>query len=324
MELNFIKDFPSVLSSLPQIAAKTICCLVIGTVSVYPGIAASPMPPIQAQVTVEGGGNFSVGEPLSLLYKLTNVSGDQNVGVGLGADKAQWCQLSLTDASGRITQTILDDSSPEPRGLHFTGAYLLQPDASEQDYIVVTRYLRISQPGKYTLTVQVHLPYTLEEPSASASLVDRIKSSSKVLTTRFVFPLNVTAANTTNLAAEAANLSRRAKAEKDDSTRKFLLDELFSMPAAQAAPVWQELVLGASPMDRDLLVGKLAGLRSSEAANILLQMIDNPATNSRFISDRLAEIYNHGTPAVRAHIKSIAEHRGLQVPERIVLPQIMD
>lgn len=324
MQLKFVKEPITLLSNSARLAVKTLCCLAIGAVSSQAGLAASPTPPIEAQITVDGSKNLSVGEPLSLLYRITNVSGDQNVGVGLGADKAQWCQLSLTDASGKTVQTIPNQGAPEPRGLHFTGTYLLQPDASEQDYLVVTRYLRISKPGKYTLTVQVNLPYILEEPTSSISLASRIKSSNKALITRFVFPLNITAANTTNLAAEAVNLSRMAKAEKDDSKQKCLLDELFSMPAAQAAPAWQKLVLGAGPMDKDLIVGKLAALRSAEAADILLQMVDNPATNSRFVSDKLAEVYNSGTPALQAHIKFIAGQRGLQVPEEIALPQVMD
>ncbi len=324
MQLKFVKKSPMLLSSLASLAAKTICCLALGAMSIQTGNATPSVPPIQAVVTVEGNTNLSVGQPLSLLYTITNVSSDQNIGIGLGTDKAQWCQLSLTDANGQTDQTIPNDGSLEPRGLHFTGTYLLQPDASEQDHLVVTRYLQITHPGKYTLTVQVRLPYTLEEPSSSVSLADRVKSSNTFLTKRFVFPLTVVAANTTDLVAKAAALSRMARAEKNGSKLKFLLDQLFSMPPKQAAPAWKELALGASPGDTDLIVRKLADLRSSEAADILFQMIGNPAASSNFVSDKLAEVYNSGTPALRAHIQTLAGKHGIQLPEQISLPQVVD
>jgi len=299
------------------------------------GICANAAPqtfvPVKTQVSVDGSSTILLGEPLSLYYRLTNVSTDQGVGVGLGTNKTQWYDLNLTDASGKPAQIVSDERPLNPRGLHSTGTYFLPPNGYQEDHIVVTRFFRFLHSGKYILTVKSHVAYVtevaMEEASLDSSLEQDIRSSGKTSTNEFIFPITVSEADPIRLGTRSRVLREAATAEKHGRKYRALLDALFSMPETQAAQEWEILASGAGRVDSEVIADELATVHSSKATTLLVQMLDNPnltADEKFYIKTKINETYNSGDSQLRAHIKSIAASRGVKMPEHVAMPQVVD
>lgn len=312
-------------------AFSVSCYLAYGAMSI-PAIAIpQPPAPIEAQVSVAGSKTLSLGEPLSLLYRITNTSNRQGVGIGLGSHKTSWCQFRLTDASGNQVQATSDQQSSDQRGLHSTGIFFLRPDAYEEDHLVVTQALKIAHPGRYTLVVQVNIPYTTEEATEenflTSNLEGDIKSSDTVLKRRFVFPITVTEMNVSHLEAQANDLKRMVLTEKNDKKKQALLNALFSIPEAQASASWRDLINGVGNGDTTLLADRFARLHSSTGAELLVQLLDKPGLSSSdasFIQGKIFENYETGPIAVKERIKALAVSRGSVMPEGVIVPQATD
>lgn len=302
-----------------------------GTLSICVNAAPQASCPVKIQVSVDGSSTMLLGEPLSLHYRMTNVSADQGVGVGLGTNGTQWYSLSLTDASGKSAQIVPDDRPLNPRGLHSTGTYFLPPNGYQEDHIVVTRFFRFLHSGKYTLTVKSHVAYATEvateETSLDSSLGQDIRSSGKTSTGEFVFPVTVSESDPVRLETRSTALREAATAEKHGQKYRALLDALFSMPETQAARDWEILASGAGRMDSEVIADELSQVHSARATTLLVQMLDNPnitADEKSYIKTKINETYNSGDSQLRANIKSIAASRGIKMPEHVAMPQVVD
>jgi len=286
--------------------------------------------PMAVEASLATPATISLGEPIMLHYKRSNLSSDEKLVVLIGIYKTGWYTLGLKDQAGNQVRLIPDTRPLNPRGPHSgdVGIYATsdQRDSWRDGYIVATKSFTVPHPGKYVLTMHVQASYTLvapmlEDPVQMKSL---IASAGTVLTQDFSFPLTVTAADPLVLQAKAKALKEAISKELSSTLLLPEMDELFSMPEAQAGPVWEEMAVQAKPMDRDLIADKVAGLHSSRAADILFKMRDNPTTDSGFVNDKLSEIYNGGDVPLREHIKAAAAQRGIQLPDKISIPQVID
>jgi len=288
----------------------------------------------QAPMTVEASlatpATISLGEPIMLHYKLSNLSSDEQLVVLIGIYNTTWYTLGLKDQSGNPVRLIPDTRPLNPRGSHpgDVGMYATsgQRDSWRDGYIVATKSFTVPHPGKYVLIMHVQASYTLVAPTLedSVQMKSLIASAGTVLTEDFSFPLTVTAADPVVLQAKAKALKEAIGKELSSTLLLPEMDELFSMPEAQAGPIWEDMAIKAKPMDRDLIANKVAGLHSNKGADILFKMRDNPATDSGFVNDKLSEIYNGGDVPLREHIKAAAAQRGIQLPDKISLPQVID
>lgn len=304
----------------------------LANIANIPAKANPQMPaPIQAQISLDGSPRIMLGEPIVLHYKIANVSDNQGVGIGLGTYKTQWCQLSLSSADGRSAQVIPDERPLNPPGLHSTGTYFLQPDGSEEDRLVVTRFFRILYPGRYTLAVHIRVPYVAEavteESALTSNLRSDIKANNKVLDDDFVFSLTVVKADPSVLKAKANSLMQSVTTEKDVQREKALLDALFSMPETQAASSWKSLANNADRMDAELIADQLARIHSITTADLLVQMLDSTklsADETSYIKTKINQNYNSGDVGLKAHIKSLAANRGIEMSDEVAIPQPSD
>ena len=308
------------------VAFTLICTVLLLPVS----SSQADQAPMAVTASLATPATISLGEPIMLHYKLSNLSPDEKLVVLSGIYNTGWYTLGLKDQAGNPVRLIPDTRPLNPPGLHAgdVGIYATsdQRDSWRDGYIVATKSFTVPRPGKYLLTMHVQAPYTLvaptlEDPVQMKSLID---SAGTVLTEDFSFPLTVTTADPVVLQAKAKALEEAISKEKNGTILLPEMDELFSMPEAQAGPIWEEMATQAKPMDRDLIANKVASLNSNKAADILFKMMDNPATDSGFVNDKLSEIYNGGDVLLREHIKTAAAQRGIQLPDKISMPQVID
>ncbi len=320
---------------LAALLCGAAACLSAGGTSMNANAGPQTSAPLEARVSVNGNSTIVLGEPISLYYSITNISDDQGVGkgvgIGLGTNETQWYQLSLTDEAGRSAQIIPDERSLSPRGLHSTGTYFLSPNGHKEDHIAVTKFFQIMHPGKYNLVVQVHIPYAAgsvtKEASLTSDLESDIKSSNTTLVDRFVFPIMVTKADPARLEARANALREAATAERYGQKYRALLDALFSMPEAQAASSWKSLANNADRMDAELIADQLARIHSITTADLLVQMLDSTklsADETSYIKTKINQNYNSGDVGLKAHIKSLAANRGIEMSDEVAIPQPSD
>lgn len=306
-----------------SVAASSFCCTLIFAPASFG--QADPAP-LSVEVSLASPATFSLGEPVVLQYKLSNLSSDEKLAVLSGTHSTSWYTLTLTDQAGNQVRQTPNVSPSAPSGYHAGDVSIYAAGDHSESYTVASKSISILCPGRYTLTVHVQAPYTLVAPPLENPVLIKamMNSAGTVLNQDFSFPLNVTAANPVLLQAKANAL--REEISKEQSSARLLpeMDELFSMPEAQAGSIWEELAVQAKPMDRDLIADKVAGLRSNKAVDILFKMIDNPLSNSGFVSRRLSEVYNGGDFALREHIKSAAAQRGIHPPDKVNVPQVID
>ena len=265
-----------------------------------------------------------------LHYKLSNLSSNEQLVVLSRIYNTAWYTLGLKDQAGNPVRLTPDTRPLNSPGAHSGDVNIYatsdRRDSWRDGYIVATKSFSVPGPGKYVLTMHVQAPYalvapTLEDPVLMKSLIN---SAGTVLTQDFSFPLMVTATDPVVLQAKANALKEAISKELNSTILLPEMDELFSMPEAQAGPVWEDMAIHAKPMDRDLIAKKVADLHSNKGVDILFEMMGNPATNSAFVSTKLSEIYNEGDTALRGHIKSAAAQRGTQLPDKISLRQVID
>lgn len=319
-------DISRTLQRLPAAALLLFCALLL--------LSASSSKADQSSISVEARlatpATISLGEPIMLYYKLSNLSSDEKLVVLSGSYNTAWYTLGLKDQAGNSVRLIPDTRPLNPPGPHSgdVGIYATSDsrDSWRDGYVVATKSFSVPRPGKYVLTMHVQAHYTLVPPTLENSVLMKnlISETGAILAQDFSFPLTVTPADPIVLQAKANALKEAISNEKSSTLLLPKMDALFSMPEAQAAPIWQQMAMQAKPMDRDLIASKVAGLNSNTAADILFKMMDNPLTNSAFVSTKLSEIYNAGNSALRDHIKSAAAQRGMQLPDKVAVPQVID
>ncbi len=286
--------------------------------------ATDHMGALDAQVSLATKTTFVQGEPIILRYSTVNVS-DQKIGVDWG--QTAGCTLSLTDQAG-IT-TVVQQQGVPAKGFHLVADPFVPVGGKRETYFTVPQRVIGLHPGRYTLSVRVQLPYTVAESNEENPLVieKKIKASGNVFSRTFRFPLTVTAPNDSLLRATAASLVKTILTPPSGPEAQADMEALFSMPEAQAEPSWRELVAHSNPMNAALIADKLGNVDSVKAANLLLEMRDNPSLSpesSAFVSEKLAQMYNSGSVALRSHLKNTMAQRGISLPDKIAVSQPTD
>ena len=284
---------------------------------------------IDVSLSLDTPSVIEAGEPIILRYKMMNTLEDQTVGAYTGRYKTSWYSLSLRNVSGQSTATGRHEQSPDPGGLQATETSTFAPGGDESGYIVASSALVAAHPGRYTLTAHVDVHYAALNPTEHNSFV--IKSTIAASDAHFVrdytFPITLTAPVSSHLAFRAETLRKGIQVEQDNTKLTALLDALFAMPESEAAPSWTALANNPRRMHEENIADELAGLRTTKAIDLLVQMSDNldlPYATRYYIKTDIDKAYNLGNPDIRSHIKSIATGRGLEMPDQVAIPQAAD
>lgn len=279
---------------------------------------------LDAKVSVVTKTTFVQGEPIILRYLTANVS-DQRLGVSWGQTAGY--TVSLTDQAG-ATNVVQQQITPA-RGLHLVPDPFMPVGSKRESYFTVPQRLISLYPGRYTLTVQVRLPYTTadENEENPLKIEQKVQASGTVFSRVFRFPLLITASNDSVLRATAASLLKTIVATPYGPECQADMEALFSMPESQAAASWKELVARSGSINEALIADKLGDVGSVKAADLLLKMLDKPSLssdNSMFISEKLAQIYNSGSVSLRSHLQNTMMERGLEMPSKIAVSEVTD
>ena len=282
------------------------------------------LPQCKMQLTTNA--SLTLGEPVILHAEMLNPSEEQKLWVRTGLYQSDWYTLSLVDQWGRSEAAIPDLRTREPAGAHGFDITIVQPSSSVPIDIVATRFLPIVRPGKYFLKVHVYTSYTQTEAASEdvTQAQGQIKSGKSILAEDFTFPLTVTPADPVSLQNKANELKQDILKKPGSKSHYADIDALFSMSEVVAWTAWQSLADEGNSSTQEIVADKLANLHSSKAVDILFRMKDNPTSNSEIISTKLSEIYNAGDPVLRDHIKAVAAEKGITLPEKIALPQVID
>ncbi len=282
--------------------------------------ADSSAGPFSIQASLLTPARISLGEPILIRYKLMNAS-PQNALTHLGIYGTDWYTLTMRDSQGAVVPLIPDPRPTHPQGAYSSKSGFCRPGTSDIDYIPVTRRLAIQHSGRYVLTIHARLPYVMDDTVTEATPEALATSSELVQTQDIVFPILVTPADPIHL-QNIAEILRKASADGQDGQLELAnMDALFSMPEAQAAAEWRSLAMKPS-MSTDAVVRELAELRSTTGADILAEMLNNPALARSCISVSLNRLYNAGFPALREHIAGIARKHGFEMPEVAGTPYV--
>ncbi len=296
----------------------------LGSPKLYADVSPDTAPQLKMQITT--GAKLTLGEPVILRAEITNPLVGQSLWVQTGWYAADWYTLSLVDSAGNPVAALPDTRTREARGALGPSLKIVSPDSTAPLDIVATSYLPIPHPGKYLLKVHVQAPYALEEVSAEnfPQVQHQLKSGETALVGDFVFPLTVGPADPSVLQSKANALVQNIFTQTVGKSHDTDLDALFSMPEPIAWTSWQRLADKGNADTQDRVADHLARLHTSKAADILFKMLDSPSGDGSFVSEKLAEIYNHGGLALREHIKASAAQRSVQLPEQISVPQAID
>ena len=257
--------------------------------------------PPQIRIQNATGTKITLGEPVILRAEIMNPSEGQKLWIQTGWYESGWYTLSLVDSKGNSVTAIPDTRTREARGALGPDLKIVSPSSMAPLDIVATRFLPIPHPGKYLLKVHVQAPYAPEEVSAEnfPQVQRQLKSNETILTGDFVFPLTVGAADPSILQSRANGLMQSILKQTVGTSHDTDLDALFSMPEANAWTSWQYLADEGNADTQARVADHLANLHTSKAADILFKMLDNPSGNTRFVSEKLAETYNNGSPTLR-------------------------
>lgn len=280
--------------------------------------------PIGVEVSLINS-TVTLGEPVVLHCKITN-STDTEMGVYTGRDNSG-LSIELTDAMGRSTQTIADPRLPEG-GLRRVndGARISASSVYERDLVLTQQFL-LTHPGQYQITVHVRLPYGAE--TQNNFIVPRLleQTYGTVLTQDFSLPLTITPRNPAQLRSIAEGLHKSivGSAQGGYVEKNRLIEELFSIPQQYVLSDWQALArdpkLGG--VLRDKVASELARVNSVAAADILADMIWNPAQPPAARVDSQVGNYLHNMrfqqsadPLLKQHVDKLFTDHGHPAPDR--------
>ncbi len=264
---------------------------------------------------------ITVGEPVIVRCNVKNVSG-QVAAAHIGRGGTDWYTLTLRDASGRLIPFPLDNRFKSPSGPYWTMNSYFQNESASDEYILINTSEITQKPGNYTLIVHVSLQYALITDAEVGSPGALTRAAGLTQIQDISLPIIVTSADPTRLRAVTEALRKAASGPISDRLKLVYMDALFSMPEAQAAPVWTDLATKPG-MNTDLVANELERLHSKSSVDILVKMLDTPNLECTPISDRINRIYNAGTPALREHIKVLAEQHGFVMPDVAGVPMVM-
>lgn len=291
-----------------------------------PGAFADQADPPIVTMTAASSSRISQGEPFVIHYKIENSASEGQLTFHAGSDNDQWYTVTLRGPNGLV---IPVPKAPEKK----LEGFFLSPERSvrhgdfDSGDFIATRGLPVLPPGTYRLIVHVDTPFYAEPEGVGArySSPGVPDPPTGTLVQTVTFPLVVTPADPAKLRALAEQWKAALLAPAQDASWRVLTEELFSLPAAQALPTWQALIVNPAS-DSNMLedaVSQLSRLKTNTAADLLVQMQHRPGTAKSItprVGGALAEMYNTGSPALREHIKGLAADQGAELGEALTGP----
>lgn len=286
--------------------------------------------PLDIQLSLVGGTRFSLGEPISLRYDVTNSSKEDlvaHVGFDGASGGMRWLTIRLTGADGKAVLP-LPEVGPSERNGQQNDVFLVSAGRTQHGYVVLSQRFVLPSAGDYSLVVSARMPYDVEEPplddvpgQEAAVEVPPAYLASKT----FSFPLHVAPADPRKLQALAESLRQEATAEHDVSKRSMLIQSLFSLPETQAAASWRTIASDPrlSYWGADDVAHGLAQVRSVQAADILAGMFPTaqeaagPNVIANFGSRELEDMYRAGPARLRQYISHLYAIHGLVFPPKL-------
>ena len=295
-----------------------------GSARLCADVSPDTVPQLKMQIMTST--KFTLGEPIILHAEITNPSTEQRLWIQTGLYGTDWYTANLVDSNGVSVTAVPDTRTREPRGVFGPDFKIIGPSGTSSLDIVATRFMLIPHPGKYILKIHVHAAFAgTEAASENVSQVEsRLKSAENVLVRDFIYQLTVTHADPAILQSRAETLEQNILTQTLGKSHDTDIDSLFSMPEGIAAPIWQQLADKGNLDTQARVVDHLANLHSSKAVDILFNIAQDKSGNSEFASEKLAEAYNEGNIGLREHIKSIAAQKGIQLPDKILVPVVID
>ena len=321
-----MKLFSCLLTLVRMAVALTFTGLATSAIA-----AVTTNDPVSVSMSLDTPSTVTLGEPIILHYKVTNLDPNNKMGIQFGVYKNAWYTLGLIDQAGKPIDPVTDKRPAKPPGLYIPGDYLLDQAGSRYDahegYAVITQSFVLVQPGKYLLTARVHLPYIAAPVSETVFSQERVGKPTETLIQDFVIPITVSPTDATRLRQVSESLRQLIVSEKNDEKYKAVLAALFTIPEIQASSSWEALVNQADWTNREVIAEQLAKVHSIKTVDFLVHMLDNPALSydeKSFIRTKIDESYNAGDGTVKGHIKALAASRGGTMPEKVVIPQAGD
>lgn len=275
--------------------------------------------PINVQVSLASSA-ITQGEPIVLGYKITNTT-SQSIETYMGRDEKGWLTFRLTDATGKPVAALTDARRDGRRdGIYVVGPRL-EAKSETQGSVIVSQYFLAPHTGTYRLSVSVHLPYAMEAQSAGI-IAERFEQTfGTAVAQESVLTFTVTPPDPIRLRTVAASLTASLP-EKTIAEKQAAIEALFSMPEADALPVWKALAHDPKldSFTLNAISKQLARLNTMQSAELLIDMIENPAQppavrRETQIGIGLTEMYvRNADGPLKRRVGKFFTSRGLALP----------
>ncbi len=270
-----------------------------------PATAQEQLLDLEMEITKK---TVSLGEPIILDYKIINSSSSDEAYIHLGEFSKWWLTISLVDEAGREAPAIKAIPPPGKQALQGRAAFI-SPMSGFPGHFIVNQWFVVSRPGNYRLNVHARLNYVLGSHARRVTQEQLAKGSDTALTRDYSFPIVVTRREPARLRAVAESLRAALSEAKGHQTRR-LVEALFTMPAAYAAPSWQELINDPErPIDiQSSVTGRLARFPSLEAADFLTWIAWSskiPEHTRPGVKNILRRFHEKGNANLKQHVEQI-------------------
>lgn len=278
----------------------SLFCMAIGITcfaSMPPSLLAAPPQPGLLQVAVVDK-TVSLGEPIILKYKVTNVE-DRKISSNISDEPEKWLSIKLTDSSGHSVE-VNSNSALRPRR---TGISIGE-NSSHIGLVVLSLPLQPTHPGQYVLKLLAHQLYFGDIAPIETAAIDQ----------DFSLPVTVIARDPERLHFAAEKL---CKIVLHDNEYQWAIKALFTMRDPECLSVWRELTTDPT-LDAfratDVING-LAGVGSLDATNLLSEM--HPIVPERWARTgldplgALENIRRTASPDLKQHINQLLLAAGI-------------
>ena len=283
---------------------------------------------VSIQMSLLSSSQFSLGEPIVLRYRLTNVS-HQDVTAYVGPDapgpasingEMRWLKIKITDTNGNEVPALPNPDVVQHSGLQFTGCRV-QAGQSQQGYVVLSKSYVFSHPGYYSLVVVAQIPFDSGETPTENAPGQELPFEAPpayLASQRFSCSLRVMPKDLQKLQALAGNLRGGVTSEPDVAKTTMLIESLFSLPEEQAWPEWQTLASDPtlSQFTQVTVIQQLRRINTLKATDILAQALWASSTGTSAaakanINGALQSMYLGGDTKVKRHVRSLYVAHGV-------------
>lgn len=302
----------------------SLACVALAAVVGAPVRPALADPPAPNFITIEmflaTPSTIVQGEPILLHFKINN-SDNVDYTALRGTESKGWYSIKVSDTKGRPVSPR-DEAHPLSSLEKFTQKPVtLQSNSYFQGYIVPKPML--VNPGKYTLSVHVRLPYGVDPYTGITTTVPTPDRMTGIYQNDYTFPLTVLPPDAARLQARAGALEKVASDSRSMSWHPALVEELCSISEEQAWPSWQALAddPNATATAKVELAQQMVRLHTNRSVDVLAHLVWE--STPRFCdagsaTGFLMDAYTVGGGPVKQHVKDVFAQHGVPFPQNWV------